>query len=194
MVIQVREVRVGGLKHLDRALEALADEKGEQWKRAAMIASGKTAMRPVAVSAKSKAPYRTGRLRRGLTVNKPRYKYPSKAQVKSATKAGITRRAWRHELVVGLTLKPSWKGSRYPFVLEAGITKRQVHIRNKAFGKPSKDYAVETPLREPLHYMHKALGANKEKVVSVFKSALARNISILASSQRKLATASKSLR
>lgn len=185
MPIQIKRVQVTGFKELDEALEALADEKGETWKRKAMVVAGEAAMKPVLLMAKSRSRFDTGNWRRGLVL-KPKYQYPSKAAVKSATKSGLTKKNWRHELTVPITLKKGWRGKRYPFMYEVGWN--VVQFRTKVFDKEAKKpFPVHTQ-QEPELTMHEALAFNDKRVVDTFKRHLARNINILAQTQYKSAT------
>ncbi len=181
----------GGFKHLQKALYEMGDERGVKWKRSAMLKAGDIAFRPVVYGARALAPVKTGYLRRNLVASRARYnKNPDKA----FGARGKLRKGYKHEYTIGTTLKSSFKGPRYPFMLEVGVPsqtyERKAHTR---LGKPVKATTVtRTAPRKPLLFQHRALGSNANKVVELWKSSMSYHIGLY--SKSTFATLNKAIK
>lgn len=163
-----------GIKHLNDALKGMTDERGQKWKRQALIKSGKAAFNIVGYAARNKSPFKTGLTKRSITISKPTINKIANIE-KVFTKSGKLKKGKKAEYHIGTTLKSSFNASapknrkgkpvRYPFMLEVGI-------EPQSYPRISKNGVLHTvhrtAARKPMLFQHKALGQNAHKVVSIW--------------------------
>ncbi|MCK8112498.1 hypothetical protein [Vibrio sp. 2CM40D] len=171
-----------GFKELDKALEALADEKGKEWKRAVLVTGAKRGMTEVLRTAKARIPTKTGHAKNTMQVPTPKYNYAANAG-SAFKKSGGMKKGRRHEVTANINF--SDKSIRYPYVLNHGVQRTKVHIRNQAFGRKTKPYAVETKKRKPIAFLHGALARKRLKAIAELKKSIKRGIKMIASKQYK---------
>ncbi len=172
-------VKMGGLKELNDALTALADKDGGKWKRLVMMNAGKKAMQPVQRDSMSRIPVDTGTARNAINTS---HRYNRSAN-KALTKTGRLRARYDHEYSAILGIKKGGR-LRYPYVLHRGISREMVHFRKTAWGKTTrKEFAVSTPTRRPVPYLHNPMNERASQTVKTFVRLLKRGIDIAVSKQ-----------
>ncbi|HCG5956036.1 TPA: HK97 gp10 family phage protein, partial [Vibrio parahaemolyticus] len=158
-----------GFKELDKALEALADEKGKEWKRAVLVTGAKRGMTEVLRTAKARIPTRTGHAKNSMQVPTPKYNYAANAGSAFKNSGGM-KKGRRHEVTANINF--SDKSIRYPYVLNHGVQRTKIHIRNQTFGRKTKPYAVETKKRKPIAFLHGALATKRLKAIAELKKSI----------------------
>lgn len=160
-----------GLKDTREALKNMADERGQKWKRAAMLKAGFNAFQHAVKKSKSNAPVgETGLTKRSITSTRGYYN----GKVSTYKSGRITKRS-RNEYTIGTTLKRTFdnkapknrKGQslRYPFMNEVGV-KAQTYVR---ISKNGNMHTVNRKAaRNPLLFQHRALGQTARRVVSTW--------------------------
>jgi hypothetical protein len=175
-------VKTLGLKQLDRALEALADDKGKEWKKVVMVDGARRGMNEVLKTAKSRISVDTGHAKNSMRVPTPRYNYAANAGSAFKKSGGLKKGRFNE---VAATINFSDKSIRYPYVLNHGQPKTKVHMRNQAFGKKTREYAVTKNPRKPEKFLHGALGSKRVKAVDALKKAIKRGIKMVSKKQYK---------